>query len=1125
MSHTNWNQERKSLVGSNQTNEKRVIHNPYLKPSQHTSSSPSSLLRMKKQHDNDSSQQSPANISNPYMNTSRRSNKGNNISSNNNNNQNEASTMSSSPSSSLDQLLFGVDSKFSMGNKTNPREFCNPYNKQMNQVSSRTDAVKSVEVADNPYKKTKISHFMVPTMAAKSETMSSSSSENIHHDTSIPMDFEHSLTETLLKNFGHASYRPGQLAIIHSLLKEKRDAAVFWSTGSGKSICYQIPPLHVGKIGLVISPLISLMEDQVAKLNGLVGSGGDDSDDRGKKRQVAVFLGSGQRDPMAQERALRGEYSLIYCTPEKLVSENGWFLDRLGELHHKNGKGDGICLIAVDESHCVSEWGHDFRREYRQIGSFLRNHRLLQNIPILALTATAVPRVQQDIMTSLQLNNPKVVKQSFDRENLILTIKRKPPGGYKAALLGFVKEMKEMRTNKRFRNESTIVYCPTQSLVEEITAWLEQKFQGSDVRVQSYHGGQSMDHRSDAHINFLTGNTLVIVATLAFGMGIDKTDIRQIIHYGPPKTMEEYYQQIGRAGRDGLESKCIMYCNSADFDQYKGDFYLGNLPLEMRSYQEMNIDALRQFAMSDDACRRAEILNFFNEKPSFGERCGTCDTCVTRATYSNDLERDFGETGARLTLYAISVLNNKQGISTIENLIKGRKIESSRYKNVNVNEEQIKAKVAEMKSRISGYKSRLPVSYFTKDLLPALIAKNFVRVLTQSMTMNGRNKKWSSYTLTPKGESALFGGPIILPVPASIREYENERKAMIKESVANLKQFGADVDQIPKHELEEGDGVVFKALNTWYKYLDLLQRNQRTDRLNELEDLRMRINGWRMDIAVKYRIAPSEVMPDHLLLSVAYAAASVRGGKTMEKESLISAGVRSRGIDNLVDILNEWIQETDGSPPPPSSSSSLMNATTSHNHHTTKSSTKNHSPMILPDTPFQPTKAWDFANYKPNKKTGLATWESSYNRFSRGEHPQSIAMSPDNGRPIQVNTVLGHVMDALLYGRPVNLKYLSSMLPAPPPNQSEWEQMLQCQVETGIDVTGNPKTSGKHGESVRITDFLEPIMGKEFTQKDFKDRTDQERTKFEKWCQHYKWFSTLRRIEFTPTFLQEQDQE
>jgi superfamily II DNA helicase RecQ len=203
--------------------------------------------------------------------------------------------------------------------------------------------------------------------------------------------------------------------------------------------------------------------------------------------------------------------------------------------------------------------------------------------------------------------------------------------------------------------------------------------------------------------------------------------------------MEEYYQQIGRAGRDGLESKCIMYCNSADFDLYKGDFYLGNLPLEMRSYQEMNIDALRQFAMSDDACRRAEILKFFNEKPSFGERCGTCDTCVTRATYSNDFERDFGENGARLTLYAISVLNNKQGIGMIENLIKGKKIESYRYKSKNVDVEKIQAKIADMKSRMSGYKSRLPVSYFTKDLLPALIDKNFVTVLTQSMMTNGRN--------------------------------------------------------------------------------------------------------------------------------------------------------------------------------------------------------------------------------------------------------------------------------------------------------------------------------------------------------------------------------------------------
>ena len=174
----------------------------------------------------------------------------------------------------------------------------------------------------------------------------------------------------------------------------------------------------------------------------------------------------------------------------------------------------------------MSEWGHDFRVEYRKIGSRLRNHAILKDIPIVALTATAVPRVQNDIISSLQLRQPNIVKQSFDRENLVITVKRKPTGGYRAALSGFVKEMKGLEKGKRFRHESTIIYCPTKAQVEETTAWLEHQFDGSDIRAQSYHGGQSIEHRSDAHVNFLTGRTSVIVATLAFGMGIDKTDTR-----------------------------------------------------------------------------------------------------------------------------------------------------------------------------------------------------------------------------------------------------------------------------------------------------------------------------------------------------------------------------------------------------------------------------------------------------------------------------------------------------------------------------------------------------------------------------------------------------------------------
>jgi hypothetical protein len=239
------------------------------------------------------------------------------------------------------------------------------------------------------------------------------------------------------------------------------------------------------------------------------------------------------------------------------------------------------------------------------------------------------------------------------------------------------------------------------------------------------------------------------------------------------------------------------------------------------------------------------------------------------------------------------------------------------------------------------------------------------------------------------------------------------------------------------------------------------------------------------------------------LLSIAYAAASIKGGK-MEKESLLSSGVRARGIDDLVKTINEWIDETKPS-----------NTSTSN---TSSSPVLNNSAMmILPDAPFQPQKAWYFFSYKPNKKTGLAAWESSYNRFCQGEHPQAIAISPINGRPIQISTVIGHIMDGLLAGRPANLKQLSSILP--PPNKSEWEQLLQLEVETGIDVTGDPKTSGKHGEAVRITDFLEPLMGQEFATKDFKERSPEEKIQFEKWCMHFKWFCTLRRIGFNPSFL------
>lgn len=547
-------------------------------------------------------------------------------------------------------------------------------------------------------------------------------------DVAASNDNEASLTNTLMKHFGYSSFRPGQYQVVNALLSG-RDCAVFWSTGRGKSICYQIPPIHTHKISLIVSPLISLMEDQVSKINGLLRN---DSN----AKEIAVYLGSAQSDLLAEKRALDGEYSIIYCTPEKLVQSS--FLDELAQMHVKGKQRKReLCLIAVDEAHCVSEWGHDFRKEYRKVGEMLRSHSILSQVPIVALTATAVPKVQNDILESLRLRNPLIVQQSFDRENLIISVKKKPVGGYRSALAPFVKDMKEMSTQKK--RESTIVYCPTRIVVEEIAEWLSSQLESHGIEVQPYHAGLSNNVRSQAHFNFLIGKTLVIVATIAFGMGIDKSDIRRVIHFGPPKTVEEYYQQIGRAGRDGLVAYCTMYYSSNDFDAYKSDFYLGNLNPTVRASQELSIESLRRYSTNDEVCRRAEILRFFHEVPKFGQRCGTCDNCQIRNSNSDDIERDFGDNGARMILYALSVMNDRQGTGTLEKILNGNKVDHYRYKNATVIPDEVCQTIRTMRSLLSGYKKRVPVSYFSKDLLPALVNRGYVQVLQQKNTVSGRS--------------------------------------------------------------------------------------------------------------------------------------------------------------------------------------------------------------------------------------------------------------------------------------------------------------------------------------------------------------------------------------------------
>ncbi len=272
----------------------------------------------------------------------------------------------------------------------------------------------------------------------------------------------------------------------------------------------------------------------------------------------------------------------------------------------------------------------------------------------------------------------------------------------------------------------------------------------------------------------------------------------------------------------------------------------------------------------------------------------------------------------------------------------------------------------------------------------------------------------------------------MLPVPLSVREQEALEEAKKQKVIAELKDKGVDMEQIPLEELEVGEGEVIAALKRWFSYVDSMSARGRTDIVNELDDLKNRIEAWRLDMAEKYRMAPASVMEEHLLVKVAYATASLRVGK-MDKDALIAAGVRSSGIDELTSVLGEWAKDSKIAIDDNDESSS--------------------KPMTFqPGQKFQPCNSWRFASYKPNKKTGKATWEVSYDRFVKGEHPQTIAITQSSGKPIQVATVVGHILDALVQGRAVDLHRLSSS--EPPPNKSEWEELVRCSVETGLDVTG-----------------------------------------------------------------------
>ncbi len=438
-------------------------------------------------------------------------------------------------------------------------------------------------------------------------------------------DKEKQIFEVLKKYFGFGNFKGQQKEVILSLL-DGHDSFVLMPTGGGKSLCYQLPALITEGTAIVISPLIALMKNQVDAMRGFSLENG-----------VAHFLNSSlnkTETAIVKEDVLSGKTKLLYVAPESLAKEdNVDFLKRIK-----------ISFFAIDEAHCISEWGHDFRPEYRRIRPVVNE---LGRTPIMALTATATPKVQHDIQKNLDMLDAKVFKASFRRHNLYYEVRPK------------IHTSKEIiRYIKNNPGKSGIIYCLSRKKVEELTEMLVV----NDIKALAYHAGMEAAVRSRNQDLFLNEEANVIVATIAFGMGIDKPDVRFVIHYNIPKSLEGYYQETGRAGRDGGEGKCITFYSYDDIQKLE-KFMQGKPVSEQEIGKQLLFDTV-SYAESS-VCRVRQLLNYFGEEMK--ENCGNCDNCL------NPKPKFEGQEDILTVLETISLVKEKFKADHIVNILVGKK--------------------------------------------------------------------------------------------------------------------------------------------------------------------------------------------------------------------------------------------------------------------------------------------------------------------------------------------------------------------------------------------------------------------------------------------------------------------
>ncbi|MFH1046726.1 MAG: ATP-dependent DNA helicase RecQ, partial [Patescibacteria group bacterium] len=391
-------------------------------------------------------------------------------------------------------------------------------------------------------------------------------------------------SELLKKYFGYDAFRLGQETIIEHVLAGK-DGLVIMPTGGGKSLCFQLPALMLDGVTLVVSPLISLMKDQVDALNAA-----------GVPAALINSSINANQIIQTQREVLAGRIKILYVAPERFAVPS--FASFLRQIK--------VSLIAVDEAHCISEWGHDFRPDYRNLRAVRQQFK---DVPVLALTATATEQVRRDIVQQLNLAGGRIFISSFDRPNLSYSVWPKKKSFPK--IVGLL---------QAYRNESTIIYCSSRKNTEKIASQLRER----GILARAYHAGLETSERHEVQELFIRSEIQVVVATIAFGMGIDKPDVRLVIHYDLPKSVEGYYQETGRAGRDSLPSRCVLFFSYGDRQKHlflinqSGDY-------DERRKAVAKLDQVIQFCQTA-GCRRNFLLNYFGQ--NYGrDNCGGCDVC------------------------------------------------------------------------------------------------------------------------------------------------------------------------------------------------------------------------------------------------------------------------------------------------------------------------------------------------------------------------------------------------------------------------------------------------------------------------------------------------------------------